>query len=261
MTTLSDRGVDDRADDLCALLVGAHAARTQIENLPAGLVPADAAAARRVQRDVLARRGQRVQGWKVGAKSPTGPIQGAPLPADTVRPSPAGVRLGDFPVLGLELEIAFLFGRAFPLREQPYADGEVMDGVKSMLATIEIVSSRYAQWPEVDALAQLADLQSHGALVFGQAVAYAPDFDFATPRLDFRADEADVVQGRAPGNPAGDPRRLLPWLVNHAAGRGWAVGEDTIVTTGSYSGLHLLRSTATVAGRIEGLPPVILTIS
>ena len=251
----------DRSDDLSALLAGAHAARTQIDDLPAGLVPVDAEAARRVQHDVLARRGQRVRGWKVGAKSPTGPVQGSPLPADTVWPSPASVRFDDFPVLALELEIAFLFGRSFPSRGQPYGDDEVMDGVKSMLATIEIVSSRYARWPDVDPLAQLADLQSHGALVFGQAVAYAPDFAFETPRLDFRIDDAEVVRDGAPANPAGDPRRLLPWLVNHAAERGWPVGEDTIVTTGSYTGLHLVRSAGTVVGRIEGLPSITLTIS
>jgi 2-keto-4-pentenoate hydratase len=62
-------------------------------------------------------------------------------------------------------------------------------------------------------------------------------------------------------NPAGDPRRLLAWLVNHCTARGIAVGGDVVVTTGSYTGMHLASSPGTVTGEIRGLPAVSLSLA
>ena len=110
-------------------------------------MPADAAAAFDVQHRTLAWLEQPIAGWKVGAKTLDGPIQGAPLPADRMLPSGAALRLADYPVLALELEIAFRFGRVFEPFSGPHGEEGVLGALSSMLATIEIVSSRYAEWP------------------------------------------------------------------------------------------------------------------
>ncbi|HEY4068836.1 MAG TPA: 2-keto-4-pentenoate hydratase [Burkholderiaceae bacterium] len=250
---------DDPTERLARQLASAQKNITQIESPSAELAPADLQAAFDVQHRTLAWLDQPVAGWKVGAKSVDGPIQGAPLPADRVRPSGTTLRRADCPVLGLELEIAFRFGRVFDPFSGPYSDEAVLAALSSTLATIEIVSSRYRAWPAVDKLAQLADLQNHGALICGDAVPYDRDFPFVSPAMSFRFNGIDIVKGRI-ANPCGDPRRLLGWMVNHGVARGLAVGGDVVVTAGTYTGVHFPEAAGTALGEIAGWPPVKLTL-
>lgn len=245
---------------LAQRLARARAQHDAVGAPPSAIMPSDAEAAYAVQHEILALSGVSVAGWKVGAKSADGPIQGAPLPNDGVRRSPAVFRRGDFGVLGLELEIAFYFSHEFAPRERRYTDVEVWAGVRSVAATIEIVSSRFADWPKVDKLAQLADLQNHGALVVGEAVTYREDYPFLRPTLSFTFGGKDIVKG-LPANPAGDPRRLLPWLVNHWVGRGLTVSPGMVATGGSYTGIFFPGGPGEAVGRIAGLPEVRLTIA
>ncbi len=228
--------------------------------LPAELVPAGLDAAYAVQMQLLHARRAAIGGWKVGAKTPDGPIQAAPLPADGVHASGAALPRRAFQPLGLELEIAFRFGRDFAPRTAPYDAADVLAGIVQMAAAIEIVTSRYREWPAVAPLAQLADLQNHGALVVGEAVPYRADFPFLTPAPAFTFDADTIADGPA-ANPAGDPRRLLPWLVNHATQRGIALPAGAVVTTGSYTGMHFPRAAGIATGRFPGLPPVSVTLA
>lgn len=246
--------------ELASRLAGAGNEGIRFSALPGELLPQDADAAYAVQAEVLRLRKAGIGGWKAGAKSATGPIQGAPLPNDCVHPSPATLSRGGFRPLGLELEIAFCFGRVFAPRGAPYSGDEVLEGVQYMAAAIEVVASRYQEWPAVDKLAQLADLQNHGALIVGDYVPYQPGYPFLDPSLFFTFDGEDVVKG-APANPAGDPRRLLPWVVNHCTARGMTVGHGTLVTTGSYTGMHFPDKPGAALGRIAGLPAVELILA
>ena len=251
-----------REIELAKLLAEAYGAGTALKELPAELMPSGIAAALAVQQQFLKQRSSRIGGWKVGSPSPTGAIQAAPLPAEGIRPGPATFSYGQFPLVGLELEIAFGFGRSFEPSPQMYTDEEVLAGVKFMRPTIEIVSSRFAQWPAVDKLWQLADLQNHGALVVGEAVEYRGDFPYAQPELGFAFDGSDIAPKAPfnPHNPAGDPRRLLPWLVNHCTRLGLSLTQETVVTNGSYTGMYFPSGPGTAVGRIAGLPPITLTL-
>lgn len=223
--------------------------------------PADAPAAFAMQHELLARLGACIGGWKVGAKSADGPIQGAPLPANGCYSNGARLARRAYAPLALELEIAFRFGRVFEPRAAAYPAEEVLTAIGTMAATIEIVASRYRDWPEVDKLAQLADLQNHGALVMGAAVPYRSDFPSNAPSLQFHFDDRNIAGAIQPVNPAGDPRRLLPWLVNHCTQmRRIALTPDMIVTTGSYTGMFLVDHPGVARGRIDGLPPVDLEL-
>lgn len=244
---------------LSRLLADARRDHATLDTLPTEHTPADAAAAYAIQHELLDAYGARIAGWKIGAKSESGPIQGAPLPDLDMHADGARLPREGFTPLGLELEIAFRFGRSFEPSATPYREDEVRGAIGSICATIEIVSSRYATWPSVDKLAQLADLQNHGALIVGEFSPYRDDFPFEAPALRFSFDGHDVVQS-TPANPAGDPRRLLTWLVNHATSRGIAVTPATIVTTGSYTGMFFPKNAGTASGRIEGLAPVSLTL-
>jgi 2-keto-4-pentenoate hydratase len=241
-------------------LADARARHLTLSSLPPELIPADADAAYAIQHEILRVSGARIGGWKIGSKSDTGPIQGAPLPAGDVYDTGAKLPREVFAPLALELEIAFRFGRRFEPASAPYSEDEVLAGIGSFGATIEIVASRYAEWPNVDKLAQLADLQNNGALIVGEFAPYRDDFPFVAPSLRFSFEERNVVLDAA-ANPAGDPRRLLPWLVNHCAlHRGVAVTPEMVITTGSYTGMFFPQSAGTASGCIEGLAPVSVTL-
>ncbi|WP_454739962.1 2-keto-4-pentenoate hydratase [Cupriavidus necator] len=246
-------------DDLARILVASWKDGLSFDQLPAGVTPANAEQAYDVQARVVSLQGETIGGWKVGAKSLTAPVQGAPLPEDCVYFTPAWLPHAGYRHLGLELEIAFCFARPFAPRVTPYGPEEVLAGIQYMAAAIEVVSSRYHEWPAVDKLAQLADLQNHGALVVGDSTNYVADFPFQDPSVLFTFNGADVVNG-APANPAGDPRRLLPWLVNHVTARGMTLEPGAIVTTGSYTGMHFPQGPGVALGRIAGLPPVELNL-
>jgi 2-keto-4-pentenoate hydratase len=249
----------DPIEDLARLLCAARAPGAALLSAPSSPVLEGIDGAYRVQGRLLQLRGQRAGGWKVGAKSDTGPIQGAPLPDEGIQASPARLDRAAFGVLGLELELAFRFGRAFEPSPRGYADDQVMAALESFCAAIEVVSSRIAGWPDVDKLLQLADLQNHGALAFGRFIGYRDDFPFLSPSLRFAFDGHDVAAQTA-ANPAGDPRRLLPWVVNHCTTRGLRFEEGTIITTGSYTGVHFVDRPGIAEGEIAGLPPVQLSI-
>ncbi|APA87954.1 2-keto-4-pentenoate hydratase [Paraburkholderia sprentiae WSM5005] len=244
---------------LSQILADARRARTTLASLPPQQLPADADAAYAIQHEILSACGARIGGWKIGAKSASGPIQGAPLPHTDLLADGARLSLEGFAPLGLELEVAFRFGRRFEPSATLYDEDEVLAGIGSIGATIEIVASRYAAWPAIDKLAQLADLQNHGALIVGEFTRYREDFPFVAPSLRFEFNGRDVVE-TTPANPAGDPRRLLTWLVNHASARGIAVTPEMVITAGSYTGMFFPREAGTVSGHIEGLAPLHLTL-
>lgn len=225
--------------------------------LPPELVPDDFDSAYAVQHLTLALRGQEIGAWKVGSTGSDGVPQGAPLPAALA--SPAQLPLAAHGrLLGLELEIAFRFGRDFTPRALPYCDEEVLAGVDGVCAAIELAASRLT--PDADKLAQLADLQNHGALVAGDCVPYDPDLPFQAPALTWRYDEQDLAPA-CPANPAGDPRRLLAWVVNHCSRQGLVFKAGTLITTGTYTGCQMPGGPGTALGRIASLPPVQLTLS
>ena len=242
------------------LLADAHSKARSLPVLSADDLPQDTDEAYQIQHRTLALLGQPVAGWKIGARAPDGPIQGAPLPGQGVHSAPASLARAGFPVLGLELEIAFRLGRTFAPQGRPYSGDEILGSVAEVMAAIEIVSSRLPGWPQVPRLAQLADLQNHGALITGPAQPWhAGDFSPTSVPLSFRLDDEDLAPG--PGdNPAGDLGRLLVWLVHHANGLGLAVGPEQVLTTGSYTGMAFPERGGLVTGELAGLPPVILTL-
>lgn len=218
-------------------------------------IPADAASAYALQREILRLRDTSVGGWKVGAKSLTGPINGALLPEDGLFASGSQVEVIDYPSPLLELEIAFRLNREFAPRAEAYSDEEVLGSIDSMGTTIEVVSSRFIAWPKIDPLLALGDLLNHGALIVGDFVPYDPSFPFLEPALTFTYAGEDIVPGDG-ANPAGDPRRLLPWLVNHHTQNGQSVTPDLVITTGSYTGMYPTKGPGVAVGEIRGLPPI-----
>lgn len=237
------------------LLADAYAQPGALVSVPAQLAPQDGAAAYLAQRALLQRRQLAIGGWKIGAKSADGPIQGAPLPRPGIHASGATLARSDFSVLGIELEIMFQLDRDFLPGAALPTEAAVLSSIASIGAAIEIVSSRLAGWPEAPKLIQLADLQNHGALIVGACVDYRADAALVQPPAQLQWNGQDIFSGIG-ANPAGDPRRLLHWLVQHCHAQGIPLPAGTVITAGSYTGMFFPTKPGTISGRIAGLPAV-----
>lgn len=223
--------------------------------VPPALIPENADDAYAIQHFIIDQCEARIDGWKVGSKSADGQIHCSPLPHQGIYKPGAILDRGNYPVLGIELEMFFCFDRDFMPGAAEISEQEIRQSIGTMGASFEIVSSRIAGWPKAPQLAMLADLQNHGALIVGEQIAYRDDFPFLNPIAYLEIDGKDIFRG-AGTNPAGDPHRLLCWLVNHCRQRGVAIPAGTVITTGSYTGMHFPAQACRVAASIAGLPQI-----
>jgi 2-keto-4-pentenoate hydratase len=236
--------------ELAARLVQARRTHTLIDPGSLGAEkPTNADDAYLVQQLVLAELGG-CAGFKIGAGSPTAVPQCAPLPATKVFGAAAGIRQSDYARIGLELEIAFSFAEDVDHTLSEQAD-EVIDAIDTMSVVVEIVDSRFESWPNVDPLLQLADLQNNGAFVIGDTRPYDRNFDFSMPHVSFYCANHSIFQGKAQ-HPAGDPRRLIAWLVARTLETGHSIPARTVLSTGSYTPLYMATGPGVVRGAIEG---------
>ncbi len=203
--------------------------------------------------DALIERLGAVAGWKVGASSDTGEPNAAPLPARGVKP--AGSTLGLHPrsLRLIELEVAVRLRADLLPGERQLSRDEVIDAVEAVLPVIEVVDSRLAEGRDAPAAVRLADLQSHGALVYGVPTGVDPravDMTRLRTRLWFDDQLAADVSG---AHAAPDIWRLIGWLARHAQARGRPLRAGQLVTTGSCTPPVIAAEGARVAGEITGL--------
>lgn len=225
-------------DAAVAALVGARRSGQPTADVP---LP-DAAAAYAVQDGVAQTLGwfgdAMPQCWKSGGPSPTAVQTHAPLPPDGVWASPADARNRAFRLRGIEAEIALRLGvdvdEALAARLDAEAVGALVD---AMCVSIEIVDSRWAAGLESPALAKLADLQSHGALVLGAWVPYAAR-DWSAQRCRVAIGRATVAEHRGTHS-FGNPAHVLPQWLRHITRGGRRVPAGSVVTTGTWCGLPL----------------------
>jgi 2-keto-4-pentenoate hydratase len=91
---------------------------------------------------------------------------------------------------------------------------------------------------KAEKLSMIADLQMHGAFVYGAPVANWQSIDFSREHVTLAVDGVVRVE-RTGSNTSGDLMRLLPWLANEGAARTGGLKAGQWVTTGSWTGLAL----------------------
>lgn len=212
--------------------------------------PSDAQEAYRVQ-DGVARALGPVGGWKVGAKTPDAPPNAAPLLQALIRTSPADWPGDALRLRGVEAEIAFRIGRDIPAGQVP-SEAEALAAVESVHVAIEIVDTRLEGWKDADPLWQMADNNSNGGFVYAADGIPFRDQDFTDAPVRLVIDGRIAVEQRG-GNSAGNPRRLLVWLIAHAARHRGGLPAGTMITTGSYTGMIFVESGARVEAAFEGV--------
>ncbi|OPY96296.1 hydratase [Bradyrhizobium sacchari] len=218
------------------------------------ILPSDRAGAYAIQDATLARIGP-LGGWKVGAAGPDAEPVCAPLPASGLLGS--GARLGpEFRLRGVEVEVALRVGRALTADDAALPDRELARAIDAVYPAIEVVETRLDDWTNSAALAQHADLQSHGALLIGAAATVsAASIDLRSVEADLSIGE-DISRRSIGGNPAGDIWRLLRWLIRHCADRGVPLSPGHIVTTGSCTGMVFAEAGTRARARLVGFGEV-----
>lgn len=239
----------DNVKELAGLLLAARRdPARRIASLPAQLVPATMVQALAVQHAVAAELGP-IGGWKVGA--PGGVRVCGALPAATIQASPARLDASGHPLRIVESEIAFRMRKALPARSQPYVRADIIDAIGTMHPVIEVCESRFVEPKAFDMLTSVADIQSHGGLVYGAAVADWQRVDLAAQRCQQWIN--DAVSAERTGYPFGDIIDLVLWLANE--GSVWAGGitAGQFVTCGSWSGALRAPAGATVRASFPGV--------
>ena len=213
---------------------------------------ADRTAAYSVQDATLATLGA-IGGWKVGAKSPDGQPACAPLPASGLFRSGATLAGPPWQLRGIEVEVALRLCKDIAPSSPDITIAQLQDAVGAVLPVNEVVETRLAGWRESGPLAQLADLQSHGALIVGEPSALHPaDLDLRTVQA-YLAFDGQPVASTYGANPAGDVWRLLGWLAWHCMQRGRPLRAGQVVTTGSCTGMLFAPPGAHVQGELDGI--------
>ncbi len=225
-------------DAATRLLVNAR--RTGQAALAAGATLPDAVAAYAVQ-DAVARHfawfaDGAARHWKSGGPSRDAVLTHAPLPPAGVWASPADAGAWPLRLRGIEAEVALRLARDVDAAAAAGLDGaEAASLVDAMCVSIEIVESRWAEGLAAPALAKLADLQSHGALVLGAWVPYRPR-DWAAQVCCVRIGTQPPVEHRG-SHALADPLFVLPAWLRHATRDGRSVRAGSVVTTGSWVGI------------------------
>lgn len=238
-------------DAAASLLRGARASGQWLNALPDHLAPRDEAAAYAIQDAVLSGIGP-AGGWKVGARGPEAPPNCAPLPRALVFDQGVALPAGLLRLRGVEAEIGFKLGEDLPPRAAPYTVADVTACIASVHTTIEVVESRYADFRAVEALSVLADSNSNGALIVGQAISAQSAAGYGQLEVVLKFDGAEQLRVRG-GNPALDLLRLLAWLANHCAERCGGLKRGDIVTTGSHTGMRFAEPGTKVEAAFTGL--------
>lgn len=241
-------------DETARRLIAARQDRSQQH--AAGAVPADADAAYAAQ-DAVAQHfgwfGAQVPGyWKSGGPSRTALQTHAALPPQGVWTSPADARDRFFTLRGIEAEIALRLShdvdaaRALTLDLQ-----QALTLVDAMCVSIEIVDSRWREGMDAPALAKLADLQAHGALVLGDWVPFAPR-DWASQVCTVCIGTGTPVERRG-SHAMADPAFVLPAWLRHATRAGATVPAGTVVTTGTWVGILAASAGDRVSAEFPGI--------
>ena len=206
-----------------------------LERLPEPCRPRDAGEAYAIELALLRESGEALAGWKVALSADHGLLMGM-LVRSRVFASGARIDSQLFAMRGVEAEIAFRFAIGLPARAAPYAREDVEAAVVALPA-IEIVDTRFASYEGTPTLERAADFMSNGAFVMGEARADWRKFELTDLEARIAIDGQAVVR-RVGGHPSRDPLIPAIALVNQLR-QSTGVDEGMLVTTGTYTGMHL----------------------
>ena len=203
-------------------------------DLPAELVPDTRETAYAVQNETVAALGA-VGAWKVAPKPADGEPFCSPILAQHVFADGATLARKELRGLAMEVEIAVTLKADLPLRSGAYTADEIKAAVASFHLAFEVVASRYRDRLTTPQLAGIADLQSNGAVILGQAVAANEWPEFGQQAMSMYLDGA-LAQASEGNASTENMLQSLSWLAGHAAARGLPLKSGDVIITGARLG-------------------------
>ena len=225
--------------------VGARLAAAALADFP-GRLPADMAAAYRIQEAAIALWPDEIAGWKVGkiplelqaalgADRVMGPVFRGNVSQATGAPTPVFAIPGGF--AAVEAEYIYRMGEDAPAGRTDWTPDAALALVEEELVGVEFAGSPLASINILGPRVVAADFGNNAGLILGRAI---PDWRRRTD--DWPPCEAYVegkLVGRgAPSSLPGGPAASLAFLMNAVAARGRPLKRGQLVTTGAASGIH-----------------------
>lgn len=244
-------------EEAARLLLGARRSGKKLDFLPEPFRPGSIEDGYAIQRTVVQQLGA-IGGWKVGAPNTEAIPLCGPMFAAGLKASPATLPDQEYPLRGLEAEVAFRMATDLPPRSTPYTREEVIEAIASCHAAIEELESRFTDLNRMDNPSLVADCQSHGAFVFGPAVRDWHKIEWDREPVVLLVDGKAAVEGVG-SLPARDMLRLMTWLANEGAVWAGGLKAGDFVTTGSWTGKAYAEPGATVVARFPSLGEAILS--
>jgi 2-keto-4-pentenoate hydratase len=177
----------DRLYQAAEMLLEARRSLRPIDDLPAALRPKTLEEAYYVQDLMLDALGT-TGGWKVGAPTADATPMFAPMPGENFAGSGGLIAKEMRRLRGVEAEIAFLLGKDLPPRSTPYTREEVLEAIASCHPAIELLESGLLNPDAAERLTAIADLQSNGGFIYGEAVNDWKNIDFAGESAQLNVD-------------------------------------------------------------------------
>lgn len=188
----------------------------------------------------------------IGVDSPDhGPVLGSTVYADG-----DAVSLSHFIQPKIEAEIAFVLGSA--LRGPGVTVLEARRAIAGMVAAVEIVDSRFADW-RIRLADTVADLASNGAVAVSSRLVPLAGLD---PRLigmvlTRRGALVDTGAGAAA---LGDPVAVVAWLANTIGEMGASLEAGQLIMTGALHAAVPMRAGDVYRAEFDRLGPVTIRV-
>ena len=264
-----------RAEEAAQILAGlrrmGRGRPPPLEDLPLACRPESLAEAYAIQEALAARLAMKDLGPAVGFKiGCTTPVMQAYLQIDhpcagrlyrnSLYAETAQLKASDYHRLGLECEIAVRLGADIDGARVVASQAELASEVVGVMASVEIVEHRFADFSTVATPSLVADDFFSAGCVLGPARPPAELGDLAGLKGGFAIDGAApeiIAKGAAI---LGHPLNALAWLADHQAARGEPLKAGQVITLGSVVKTLYPEPGMTLEARFDGLAPVRVTV-
>ena len=200
-----------------------------------------------------------VVGHKIGCTTPVmqeflgirNPCAGA-IFNQTVRYGGVDIPRSGFVKIGIECEMAVEIGKDINPEDGPFTDIDIYSSVSGVMAAIEMVDDRYANYKSLGVPALIADNFFNSGCILGDPITKWQKLDLVgiKGRTVINGIEVGFGNGRAV---MGNPLRALGWLVNSKRSLGQKIKKGDFVLLGSLVETKWLDKGDNAFIEIEGL--------
>ena len=162
--------------------------------------------------------------------------------------------------LGVECEIAVEIGLGIEPQRHAYTRHSVSSHVKAVMAGIEIVDDRYADYRSLGVHTLIADNFFNAGCVLAAPVTNWQRLDLAALTGHMRINDSEVGRGTG-AMVMGHPFEALAWLANARSARGQGLRRGEFVFLGSLVETKWLNAGDRVTIEVEGLGMASLSVT